>query len=85
LEVVGISLDQPEDKGGLKALKAYVAQKGYPWPQYYQGKGWESEFSSSWGIMSIPNVFIIDRKGNLREVGVRNLEESVKKLLAEKG
>ena len=85
LEVVGISLDQPEKDGGLTKLKEFVAKNGYPWPQFYQGNGWDSEFSTSWGIMSIPNVFIIDRKGNLREVGVGSLEESVTKLLAEKG
>lgn len=83
LEVVGVSLDQPEKEGGLKKLKEFVAKNQYPWPQYYQGNGWDSEFSSSWGIMSIPNVFVIDRKGNLREIGVSDLEATVKKLLAE--
>lgn len=80
-EIIGISLDNPEAQGGLKALKDFVAKNDMPWPQYYQGNGWDSTFSSSWGIMSIPNVFLIDKKGILREVEVQNLEESLKKLL----
>jgi thiol-disulfide isomerase/thioredoxin len=80
-EIVGISLDNSEAQGGLKALKDFVAKNDMPWPQYYQGNGWDSTFSSSWGIMSIPNVFLVDKKGILREVEVQNLEESLKKLL----
>lgn len=80
-EIIGISLDQPEDKGGLGALKEFVAKNDMPWPQYYMGKGWDSEFSSSWGIMSIPNVFLIDKEGILRQVEVTDLEPSVQKLL----
>jgi thiol-disulfide isomerase/thioredoxin len=81
-EIIGVSLDYPEARGGLKALKDFVAKNDMPWPQYYQGNGWDSTFSSSWGIMSIPNVFLVDKEGILREIEVANLEESLKKLLA---
>jgi thiol-disulfide isomerase/thioredoxin len=81
-EIVGVSLDNPEEKGGLKSLKDFVAKNDMPWPQYYQGNGWDSTFSSGWGIMSIPNVFLVDKEGILREIEVANLEESLKKLLA---
>lgn len=83
LEVVGVSLDASEKEGGLKAMKKFLAEKGYAWPQYYQGNGWEGTFSSGWGIMSIPTVFIVDRKGLLRESNTNDLEASVKRLLAE--
>lgn len=83
-EIIGVSLDQPEAEGGLTKLKDFVKANGMAWPQYYQGKGWDSEFSSSWGIISIPNVFLIDKKGVLRMIEVQDLEGSVKKLLAEK-
>lgn len=82
-EVVGVSLDQPEDKGGLKALKAFVAKNELPWPQYYQGNYWQSDFSSSWGINSIPCTFLIDKKGVLRDINPQGEEEVIKKLLAE--
>jgi thiol-disulfide isomerase/thioredoxin len=82
-EVVGVSLDVPEKQGGLKDLRAFLAKNPYDWPQYYQGNGWDGAFSASWGIMAIPNVFLIDRKGNLREIDAPDLEASVKRLLAE--
>jgi thiol-disulfide isomerase/thioredoxin len=84
VEFIGVSLDNPEDKGGLEKLKKFVAEKEIAWPQYYQGKGWESEFSTGWGINSIPSLFIVDKKGNLKSTGARGkLEELIPELLAE--
>jgi len=83
VEFIGISLDEPEDKGGLTKLKAFVAKEQIPWPQYYQGKGWQSEFSMSWGINSIPALFVVDQKGNLYSANARGkVAEIVEKLLA---
>jgi thiol-disulfide isomerase/thioredoxin len=82
LEVIGVSLDMPEDKGGLKQLKKYVADEGITWPQYYQGNGWDSTFSSTWGINSIPAVFVVDANGDLRSTEARgSLEQTVVELL----
>jgi thiol-disulfide isomerase/thioredoxin len=84
VEFVGISLDNPEDKGGLKALKEYVEKNEVPWPQYYQGKGWEGEFSVSWGINSIPALFVVDKNGKLHSTNARGkLEEILPKLLGQ--
>jgi thiol-disulfide isomerase/thioredoxin len=82
VEFIGISLDQPGD--GLDKLKKFVEDKEIPWPQYYQGKGWESDFSASWGINSIPALFVIDAKGNLHSTEARGkladvLPELIKK------
>ncbi len=65
VEFLGISLDQPVDRGGLDQLKKYCKNNNINWPQYYQGNGWGSGFSVSWGINSIPAMFIVDREGNL--------------------
>ena len=54
VEFIGVSLDQPKEQGGLDKLKKFVAENEIAWPQYYQGNGWESEFSKSWGINSHP-------------------------------
>ncbi|RYG35890.1 TlpA family protein disulfide reductase [bacterium] len=82
-EIVGVSLDAPESEGGLKSLQTFLKKTGYDWPQFYQGNAWSSEFSAGWGVMAIPELFLIDRKGILRETGVIDLESSLKKLLAE--
>lgn len=80
--IIGVSLDSTEGDGGLKTLRDYVAKNDLPWPQFYQPKGWEGDFSRSWGINGIPALFLIDQKGNLVSVRARGvLEEEVKRLL----
>jgi thiol-disulfide isomerase/thioredoxin len=82
LEIIGVSLDEPEADGGLKALKEFVEKNQIPWPQYYQGKNWDGEFSSSWGIGGIPAVFVVGRDGKLQTTqGYGQLEQLVPELL----
>jgi thiol-disulfide isomerase/thioredoxin len=85
VEFIGVSLDQPKEQGGLDKLKTFVKQNEIGWPQYYQGKGWESEFSMSLGINSIPCVFIVDAEGKLYSVEAGGkLEEMIPDLLKKK-
>jgi uncharacterized protein (TIGR03067 family) len=42
VEFIGISLDEPRERGGLDSLKKFVRDREIAWPQYYQGNGWES-------------------------------------------
>jgi thiol-disulfide isomerase/thioredoxin len=85
VEFIGVSLDQPKEKGGLDKLKAFVKEKEIAWPQYYQGNFWQSEFSTSWGINSIPCVFVVDTDGKLHSVNARGkLEEMIPELLKKK-
>jgi thiol-disulfide isomerase/thioredoxin len=80
VEFIGVSLDQPKAQGGLDKLKEYVAKNQIEWPQYYQGNYWQSEFSSSWHINSIPCVFLVDADGKLASVNARG---KLEKLLPE--
>ena len=85
VEFIGVSLDQPKEAGGLDKLKAFVKDQEIAWPQYYQGNYWQSEFSSSWGINSIPRVFVVDTEGKLYSVEARGkLEEMIPELLKKK-
>ena len=82
VEFVGVSLDSPKEEGGLDELKDFVAKNEIPWPQYYQGNGWNSEFSKSWGINAIPALFVVDAEGKLFSVEARGkLEEMLPELL----
>ncbi|HSI72329.1 MAG TPA: redoxin domain-containing protein [Fimbriimonas sp.] len=85
VEIISISLDQPENHpqgSGLQKLRDFVAKNPMPWSHYYQGNFWDSEFSTSWGINSIPALFLVDQNGTLVDVQARaNLEERVKSLL----
>lgn len=85
VEFIGVSLDEPQDQGGLDKLKDFVAKNEIPWPQYYQGNGWESAFSSRWDIHAIPCVFVIDPDGNLYSTDAHGkLETMIPELLAKK-
>jgi thiol-disulfide isomerase/thioredoxin len=85
VEFIGVSLDRPKEQGGLDKLKAFVKEKEITWPQYYQGNYWQSEFSTSWGIDSIPRVFVVDAEGKLHSVDARGkLEEMIPELLKKK-
>lgn len=78
-EIVGISLDSDKSK-----LTKYVAEKEMTWPQYFDGKQWENEIATKFGIQSIPAMWLIDKKGNLRDTNARaDLKGKVEKLLAE--
>ena len=77
-EVVGISLDQDKD-----ALLAFTKAKGMVWPQYFDGKGWDNEISSRFGINSIPAMWLLDKKGMLVSTDAReDLDGGIAKLLA---
>ena len=76
-EILGISLDRDEE-----ALEKVVKREKMTWAQCFDGGG--SKFAEEFEIASIPTMWLIDKKGNLRETNAReNLDEKVEKLLAE--
>jgi thiol-disulfide isomerase/thioredoxin len=78
-EIIGISLDPQKEP-----LVKFVADQKMPWPQYFDGKGWENDLAQQYGINSIPAMWLIDKQGNLRDLSARvNLAEKIAKLLAE--
>ncbi|MHB1081947.1 MAG: TlpA family protein disulfide reductase [Prosthecobacter sp.] len=78
-EIVGISLD-----GDKSELEGFVKEKGMEWPQYFDGKGWQNEISTKYGISSIPAMWLLNKKGMVVSTDARGgLEEMVAKLLAE--
>jgi thiol-disulfide isomerase/thioredoxin len=79
-EIVGISFD-----GEKEQLEHFVKAKEMPWPQYFDGKKWSNEFGVQFGINAIPAMWLVDKKGVVRDVSAREgLTEKVEKLLAEK-
>lgn len=78
-EIVGISFDKDKDK-----LEDFVAKEKMEWPQYFDGKVWQNNFGVKYGIDGIPAMWLVDKKGNLRDMEARGaLAEKVEKLLAE--
>ncbi len=78
-EVIGLSLDQSKMK-----LDRFVADKGLPWPQYFDGAGWNNKYAHQFGIQSIPTMWLVDKQGMLRDASARDgLEGKVAALLAQ--
>ncbi len=78
-EIVGISLDQDKVK-----LESFTKEKNMAWAQYFDGKGWQNEISTRYGINSIPAMWLVNKKGMVVSTSARGkLEEAVEKLLAE--
>lgn len=77
-EIIGISFDQDQDK-----LENIVQREKMPWPQHYESGG-QNKFGEEFGITGIPTMWLVDKKGNLRDInGREDLAEKVEKLLAE--
>ncbi len=78
-EIVGISLDREK-----QALEKIVTREKIAWPQHFDDGGEGNKFGEEFGIESIPTMWLVDKKGNLRELnGREHLVERVEKLLAE--
>jgi thiol-disulfide isomerase/thioredoxin len=83
LEIIGVSLDGPREETDLDKLKKYLQENQITWLQYYQGDGFASAFSRSWGINAIPTMFVIDAEGNLLSTSARfDLDKLIPKLLS---
>ncbi len=73
-EVVGISLDSQKEQ-----LTSFLKKHDMPWPQFFDGQGWENELAQKYGIQSIPATFLIDGSGTIIGSDLRgdNLERAV--------
>ena len=78
-EIVGISFDQDKAK-----LEKMTKDKGMPWVQFFDGQGWKNKFGQQFGVNSIPEMWLVDKKGMVVDTNARqDLESKVQKLLAE--
>ena len=78
-EIVGISLDQDGE-----ALERLIKKEEMTWPQYLEEGGKENKFAGEFGIEGIPAMWLVDKKGVLRDLNARSsLSNKVEKLLAE--
>ncbi|NJN06331.1 MAG: TlpA family protein disulfide reductase, partial [Rhodobacteraceae bacterium] len=59
-EIVGISLDSDRKK-----LTDFIAKNQMPWPQFFDGGGWQNKLAQQYGIQSIPATFLLDAEGTI--------------------
>jgi len=78
-EIVGVSFDH--DKA---ALERVLKREKMEWPQHFDDSPGSGGFGEQFDIASIPAMWLIDKKGNLRDLNAReNLSDKVEKFLAE--
>jgi len=78
-EIVGVSYD---DKKEL--LQRVLSDEQMTWPQYFDEDGGK-KYVEEFGVLSIPTMWLVDKKGVLRDLnGREDLAAKVEKLLAEK-
>jgi peroxiredoxin len=65
-EIIGISLDSEKEK-----LTAFIEKNKMTWPQYFDGKGWESKLGAKYGVNSIPATYLLDKEGKIIGKGLR--------------
>jgi thiol-disulfide isomerase/thioredoxin len=79
-EIIGISLDRDKE-----ALTQFTASEKMTWPQYFDGLMWENKLAGEFEITGIPALWLVDKKGHLRDLNGRHqFEAKIEKLLAEK-
>ncbi|UCG52341.1 MAG: redoxin domain-containing protein [Candidatus Latescibacterota bacterium] len=79
-EIIGISLDNNK-----AALEQYIKTNEMPWPQHFDGKGWQNGVAMKYRVRQIPTTYLIDRKGKIRyrTLRGRDLEDAVARLIDE--
>lgn len=78
-EIVGINLDQNKE-----TLLGVLKEKNMTWPQHFDGLVWQSDLVQRFGVHAIPSMWLVDKKGMLRDINARqDLDQKVSRLLAE--
>ena len=78
-EVVGINFDDAKEP-----FAKLLQRERLPWPNYFDGKGWENKFGAEYEITSLPMLWLVDKKGILRDVNaLRDLDRKIESLLGE--
>ncbi len=68
-EVVGISLDNDQE-----ALQSFLKKRDLPWLEYFDGKGWQSDVVTKYGVGGIPEMWLVGKDGCIVATGVQSDE-----------
>ncbi len=78
-EIVGINMDDNAD-----VLRETIKKNGMTWPQHFDGGNPDGGWAGRFGITAIPTMWLVDKKGILRDLNAReDLAGKVEKLIAE--
>jgi AhpC/TSA family len=74
-------------EASLDEFKKLAAEEKVTWPSFFDGGGTEGPIATKWGVRGWPTIYVIDKKGVIRQIGPRDelLTKAVKELLEEQG
>jgi thiol-disulfide isomerase/thioredoxin len=77
-EIIGISFDESREK-----FDEYLKENKLTWPQYFDGLGWQNKIGPTYGIQSIPTMYLLDKEGKVISNDLRNgkLEKHLEEIL----
>jgi thiol-disulfide isomerase/thioredoxin len=86
-EILGINFDSANMD---EKLAEFLSENELPWPQVYEGKGWETTIGKQHDVSGIPFVLLVDGDtgeilGTSRELRGPGLSEFIGKALERKG
>ena len=73
LEIVGVSLDHDRD-----ALIGFTKKYALPWPQQFDGQGWNNAYAVKYGVRGIPEMWLVDRTGRVVATGLHGSQLEAK-------
>ncbi|MBV8141021.1 MAG: hypothetical protein JOZ60_03145 [Verrucomicrobia bacterium] len=67
-----------------QALSNFLARGLIPWPQYFDGGGWENEFATKYDVRAIPELWLIDQRGELvsTDLTAAQLDQRIEQLMS---
>jgi len=79
-EVLGISLDRPND---VEKLTSYIKEKAMPWRQVHYKEG-QNEVATAYGVEGIPHTVLVGKDGKVVRIGLRGaaLDKALERLFA---
>jgi|Deesub1362B_J571_1020462.scaffolds.fasta_scaffold00174_31 thiol-disulfide isomerase/thioredoxin len=78
LEIIGINLDISREQ----AL-AFIDHFELPWPQHWDGKGYDGELVRLFRVEAIPTLYLVDQGGRIRGKWLGLVEEEVRQKIEE--
>src|SRR5262245_13909752 len=74
-------------ESSLDEYRRLAAAEHVVWPSFFDGGSTEGPIATKWGVRGWPTVYVLDKKGVIRFVDVRDeaMTKVVEELLAEDG
>jgi len=59
-EIIGVTLDDD-----LAKVSSFIKDSQMPWPEHFEGKGWDNTLTAKYGVEAIPANILLDAHGRI--------------------